>query len=165
MAIDAALVEALYRQFGPAILRRCLKFLRYGAEAEDAMQEVFVNVCRSLDRFSYGESALPWVYQIATRVCLNRLRSGARSGRARDVLTRTESSPPDLSSALADRQLAAQVLARFDERTALIAVYHLVDGMTQEEIADTLGVSRRTVYSRLTKFLAEAATYLKEATP
>jgi hypothetical protein len=63
MAIDAARVEALYRQFGPAILRRCSKFLRDRAEAEDAMQEVFVNVCRSLDGFRYGCNPLSWIYQ------------------------------------------------------------------------------------------------------
>lgn len=162
MAIDAARVEALYRQFGPAILRRCLRFLRDGAEAEDAMQEVFVNVCRSLDRFTYGQSPLPWVYQIAARVCLNRLRSGGRFQRATQVMTRSETAPVDLASALADRQLAASILSRFPERTALIAVHHLVDGMTQEEIAEALGLSRRTVYSHLTRFLAEAAKLVEE---
>ena len=161
MAIDAARVEALYRQFGPAILRRCLKFLRERAEAEDAMQEVFVNVCKSLDGFRYGESPLPWVYQIATRVCLNRLRSGSRFEKAAGVLAQSPGGYPDLAAALADRQLAASLLGRFEERTALIAVYHLVDGMTQEEIAEALGVSRRTVYAHLTRFLAEAADVLR----
>lgn len=158
MGINGAQVEALYRQFGPAIYRRCLKLLRHPAEAEDAAQEVFVQVCRHLGSFTYGDSPLPWVYRIATRLCLNRIRAGARSGNT--VRKLGAPSAPDPAAALADRQLAGKLLARFDERTGLIALCHLVDGMTQEEVAQTLGISRRTVYTRLTRFLAEAQDYL-----
>ncbi|MBI3185148.1 MAG: sigma-70 family RNA polymerase sigma factor [Myxococcales bacterium] len=160
MAIDGAQVEALYRQFGPAIYRRCLKLLRDPAEAEDATQEVFVLVCRNLERFTYGDSPLPWVYRIATRHCLNVLRHGSRGrGAAAKLL------PPgasDLQSALSDRQLASRLLSCFDERTGLIAIYHLVDGMTQEEVAQALGVSRRTVVARLGKFFERAREYLRQ---
>ena len=52
MARPGAQVDELYRRFGPAIFRRCLKLLRDPAEAEDATQEVFVRVFRSLDRFT-----------------------------------------------------------------------------------------------------------------
>lgn len=139
-----------------------MRFLGDSAEAEDAMQEVFTNVWRSLDRFTYGESPLAWIYQIATRVCLNRLRSSARSSRATQRLGRATATTTALEEALADQQLAAEILSRFEERTALIAVYHLVDGMTQEEIAEKLSLSRRTVYSHLTRFLTEARAHLAD---
>ena len=152
MAIDRARAEALLRTFGPAILRRCARLLKDSAEAEDATQEVFLKVCRYLDRLKPGESGLPWVYQIATTVCLNRLRGRARAAAvAQRLPTDTVFSP-----AFEDRQAARVLLEQFDERTSLIAVYHLVDGMTQEEIAQAMGLSRRTVYSHLTKFLARA---------
>src|SRR5262245_2111700 len=133
-------VEALYRQFGPAIFRRCLKLLRDPAEAEDATQEVFVRVFRSLERFTYGESALPWIYQIATRHCLHHLRDGSRRGASVARLAAPDASTSDLGGALADRQAAARLLAHFDDRTALIALHSLVDGMTQEEIGQALGL-------------------------
>lgn len=155
MAINQARAEALFKTFGPAILRRCTRLLKDSAEAEDATQEVFLKVCRYLDRLSPSDSGLPWVYQIATSVCLNRLRTKARTDRAVAKAT-TGVAPASLAAALEDRDLAASLLARFDARTGLIAVYHLVDGMTQEEIADALGVTRRTVYTHLTRFLEQA---------
>jgi RNA polymerase sigma-70 factor (ECF subfamily) len=158
-----ARVEELYRRYGPAILRRCLKLLRDPAEAEDATQEVFVRVFRSLDQFTYGDSALPWIYQIATRLCLHRIRDGARREGARARLPLpAEGSGPDLGHALADRQVAGRLLASFDERTALIAVHHLVDGMTQEEVAQALQLSRKTVGIRLQKFIQRAQALLAQ---
>ena len=154
MGIDKARAEALFQTFGPAIFRRCTRLLKDPAEAEDATQEAFLKVCRYLDRLSEGESGLPWVYQIATSVCLNRIRSRVRSDRAALKLTAPE--PPSLADRLEDRQTAQALLSRFDERTGLIAVYHLVDGMTQEEIAAALGITRRTVYTHLTRFLERA---------
>ena len=154
MGIDKARAEALFQSFGPAIFRRCTRLLKDPAEAEDATQEVFLKVCRYLERLKQGESGLPWVYQIATSVCLNRIRSKTREARATLKLQAPE--PPSLADRLDDRQPAQALLSHFDERTGLIAVYHLVDGMTQEEIAGALGISRRTVYAHLTKFLDRA---------
>jgi RNA polymerase sigma-70 factor (ECF subfamily) len=154
MAIDKARAEALFKTFGPAIFRRCTRLLKDGSEAEDATQEVFLKVCRYLDRLKPGESGLPWVFQIATSVCLNRLRGQARFDRAALKLTSAE--PVSLSAALEDREQARMLLSHFDERTGLIAAYHLIAGMTQDEIAAALGVTRRTVYTHLTKFLARA---------
>jgi RNA polymerase sigma-70 factor, ECF subfamily len=152
-------VDALYRQFGPAIFRRCLKLLRDPAEAEDATQEVFVRVFRSLERFTYGDSALPWIYQIATRHCLHRLRDGSRHDASHARLP--EATPEkDLGGALADRRTAAQLLARFDDRTALIALHALVDGMTQEEVGQALGLSRKTVGLKLQQFIDRARALL-----
>ncbi|HVE87288.1 MAG TPA: sigma-70 family RNA polymerase sigma factor [Myxococcales bacterium] len=156
-------VEALYRQFGPAIFRRCLKLLRDPAEAEDATQEVFVRVFRSLDRFTYGDSALPWIYQIATRLCLHRLRDGSRRDVARARLSPQQEAGGDLGRALADRQTASRLLARFDERTALIALHALVDGMTQEEVGQALGLSRKTVGLKLNHFVERARALLGSA--
>jgi RNA polymerase sigma-70 factor (ECF subfamily) len=154
-------VDALYRQFGPAIFRRCLKLLRDPAEAEDATQEVFVRVFRSLERFTYGDSALPWIFQIATRHCLHRLRDGSRHDASRARLP--DADPRDLGGALADRRTAAQLLARFDDRTALIALHALVDGMTQEEVGQALGLSRKTVGLKLQQFIDRARVLLGAA--
>lgn len=154
-------VDALYRQFGPAIFRRCLKLLRDPAEAEDATQEVFVRVFRSLERFTYGDSALPWIYQIATRHCLHRLRDGSRHDASFARLPAAD--VKDLGGALEDRRTAAQLLARFDDRTALIALHALVDGMTQEEVGQALGLSRKTVGLKLQQFIDRARAFLGAA--
>jgi len=51
----------------------------------------------------------------------------------------------------ADREFVAAVLERCGEAGATVAVLHYVHGMSQVEIAESLGITRRTVFSRLRK--------------
>ncbi len=145
----------LYRQFGPAIYRRCLKLLREKEAAKDATQEVFVKLIRDIARFEDAETALPWMYRVATNHCLNVLRDRGRRGE--EALGEWEVADPAAAAAsYPDRHLAQAVLSRFDEGTQAVAVGVLVDGMGHEELAGALGISRKTVERRLARFLERA---------
>jgi RNA polymerase sigma-70 factor (ECF subfamily) len=57
------------------VFRLCLRYFGNTAEAEDAVQDVFVKVWMNMDKFR-GESAIStWLYRIATNVCLTSLRN------------------------------------------------------------------------------------------
>jgi RNA polymerase sigma-70 factor (ECF subfamily) len=152
--MDGGEAGDLYRRYGPAVYRRCLRLLRDHAEAQDAAQEVFVRALTHLDGFRFG-SPLQWLHGIATRHCLNRLRDESRRGaaRARELRTAPAADP---AGAIADRDQVVRIIAQLDETTARIAVHHLVDGMTQEEVAAAVGLSRRTVGVKLQAFFAAA---------
>ncbi len=152
-------VVSLYRELGPVVYRRCLRLLRDREAARDATQEVFVRLVRDIDRLSDRETALPWIYRVATNHCLNVLRDARRRGGSsgEDALEVVPGAAPSFP----DRQLARQVLSRFDAQTQAIAVGVLVDGMEHEEIAGALGISRRTVHRKLTRFLDRARALLK----
>src|SRR5574342_628093 len=64
-----------------------------------------------------------------------------------------------------DRQLAQQVLSRFDGTTQAIAVGVFVDGMEREEVAEALGISRRTVTRKLERFLGNARKFRARSEP
>jgi RNA polymerase sigma-70 factor (ECF subfamily) len=145
----------LYRQFGPAVYRRCLKLLRDRDAAKDATQEVFVKLVRDIRRFDGAEAALPWMYRVATNHCLNVLRTTRRHGE--EELGEWELADPGPGpAAYPERHLASTVLAQFDEGTRAVAMGVLVDGMGHEELAGALGVSRKTVERRLARFLERA---------
>ena len=61
------------------------------------------------------------------------------------------------------RTLAQQVLSQFDEATQAVAVGVLVDGLEHEEVAEMLGISRRTVARKLERFLDTARAYLSRS--
>jgi RNA polymerase sigma-70 factor (ECF subfamily) len=144
----------LYRQYGPAVYRRCLKLLRDREAAKDATQEVFVKLVRDIGKFD-GEAPLPWMYRVATNHCLNVLRAGRRHGE--EELGEWElAAPGDATASYPDRHLAGTVLAQFDDGTRAVALGVLVDGMGHEELAGALGISRKTVERRLARFLAGA---------
>ena len=160
MADGPSRAAALYRTYGPAVYRRCLKLLRDPEAAKDAAQDVFVRLVRDMDRLEDAR-ALPWIYRVATNHCLNLLRSRRRRGEevdaADDALDLAPGAEPSPYPA---RALAAAVLARFDEGTQAVAVGILVDGMEQEELASALGISRKTVQRRLERFLGRAREFL-----
>ena len=150
-------VVSLYRELGPAVYRRCLRLLRDREAARDATQEVFVKLLRDIERLADRETALPWIYRVATNHCLNLLRDARRHGEqphdALDVF-------PGAAPSVPDGRLARQVLSRFDVETQAIAVGVLVDGMEHEEVAGALGISRKTVHRKLTRFLERAKALL-----
>jgi RNA polymerase sigma-70 factor (ECF subfamily) len=153
-AVSADRAEELYRTYGPAVYRRCLKLLRDKEAARDATQEVFVKLLKDKERFEQVETALPWLYRVATNHCLNVLRNKGRHGE--EELGDWEVADPAAAPAYPDRHLARTVLSSFDEGTQAVAVGVLVDGMGHEELAGALGVSRKTVERRLARFLERA---------
>lgn len=133
------------------VLRRCRKLLGDEHAARDAMHDVFVQILsRSEELVDQAPSSL--LFRIATNVCLNRLRTRKR---------RPEDGDPDLLADIAAQtdpaarsaaRLALDSLFRHEpDKTALIAVLHLHDQMTLEEVAAEVGMSVSGVRKRLAK--------------
>lgn len=155
----------LYREYGPAVYRRCVRLLRDREAARDATQEVFVKLVRDASALEGRETALPWIYRVATNHCLNLLRNAERRGERElpdGLAVAAGQGSPD---AFPDRHLAQRVLSRFDAATQAIAVGVLVDGMEHDEVARVLGISRRTVGRKLQRFLEKARAFLARSEP
>jgi len=93
---------------------------------------------------------------VTTNLCLNRIRDL----RPQDVLEETspvfQVFPGDPVERLEARRLVLDLLDQVDPKTGQIAVHSLLDEMSQEEIAEVMGMSRKTVGKRLTRFLTQA---------
>ena len=76
----AGTIEVLHRKYAGVLYDKCVRILADRQEAEDAVQETFVSAYQSLDQFRYGENYLPWLFKIATNVCLKVIRTRARKG-------------------------------------------------------------------------------------
>lgn len=164
MAERPSRAAELYALYGPAVYRRCLRLLRDEDAARDATQDVFVKLVREMGRLEERESAMGWLYTVATRHCLNVLRDRRRRGE-RAPADDLELAAPESPSGLPGRVLARAVLSRFDEGTQAVAVGVLVDGMEHEELASALGVSRKTVQRRLARFLERARAAVAGSEP
>jgi RNA polymerase sigma-70 factor (ECF subfamily) len=155
-------VSRLYRELGPAVFRRCLRLLGDRAAAEDATQEVFVKLLLDMERLQERETVLPWIFRVATNHCLNLRRDAKKRGQ--DALAEDLDVVPDTRgdgpSAYPDRRLVQAILSRFDEVTQAVAVGVFVDGMEHKEIANMLGISRRTVSRKLEHFVERAREFL-----
>ncbi|MBM4353061.1 MAG: sigma-70 family RNA polymerase sigma factor [Deltaproteobacteria bacterium] len=142
-------VEEYYRRYGPMVLRRCRSLLKREELAVDAMQDTFVQVLRHLEQLE-GTAPSSLLYRIATNVCLNRIRTQRRHPEDADddllgrIAALDESEPRVLARNLIDR-----LFARDPVSTREIALLHLVDGLTLEEVAGEVGLSVSGVRKRL----------------
>jgi len=148
-------IAALYRRYGPMVYGRCLSFLGSEADARDALQEVFVRVLRGAASFRGRARLSTWLYRITTNLCLNRLRD-RRPGVPLHEVELPAARDPERRAVVRDllRRLARQ--RRPGELE--IAIYYFVDGLTQEEIVEVTGLSRRTVGKRIKAFRAATRT-------
>ncbi|HQR29773.1 MAG TPA: sigma-70 family RNA polymerase sigma factor [Anaeromyxobacteraceae bacterium] len=149
----------LYREYGPAVYRRCLRLLREREAAHDATQEVFVRLVRNMERLEDRGDVLPWIYRVATNHCLNVLRDSGRHPEG-DLPPEVEVAGRSEADAMPDRRLARQLLGRFDPATQAVVVGVIVDGMEREEVAAVLGISKRTVSRRLERFLTSTRRFV-----
>jgi RNA polymerase sigma-70 factor (ECF subfamily) len=157
---DDRLTE-LYRKFGPVIYARCRQMLDTEQAAEDATQETFVRVHRHIDRAPDSREALAWIYRIATNYCLNEIRDRKKRPELRGELPEL---PDGLGEGqLADRDLARRLVKHTPTQLRTIAWLYHVDGLQQDEIANVLGISRRTVVSRLAQFVEHSRKFVRRS--
>jgi len=157
-------IAELYRRYGAAIYAHCRRLLGSPTLARDAVQESFVRVLQHQRNLGPGEQALRYLYRTSTNVCINQLRQrSVREKAAPEIAAR--STEREAGASVGDRQFARLLLDRCDDRSAEIAIMHYIDGMTQVEVAATLGITRRTVFNRLRRIEALAVSLLGSGEP
>ena len=133
------------------VLRRCRKLLGDEQAARDALHDVFVQVLSRADQLD-EQAPSSLLFRIATNVCLNRLRSRRRRREDGDsdlLVQIAEHTDPAARSAA--RAALDRLFRHEPEDTTLIAVLHLHDKMTLQEVADEVGMSVSGVRKRLQK--------------
>ncbi len=152
---DLEALEALYRAFETPVYNLALRVLRRPEDAEDVLQETFLEVVRSIKQYR-GEGHLwGWIRQIATSKALMRIRhdrvreteefheesgagAGAGAGEAAGVWVMAGSGgmSPGAVPAQIDLERAFEQLS---ETSRAVVWLHDVEGYTHEEIAERMG--------------------------
>ena len=137
-------------------------------DAEDLTQEVFVKVNQALKTFR-GESQLStWIYRIATNTALDKLRSPSFRQKGQKSLSEesiagggigiadkdawTGEKKPSAETSLIRKEMNACILGvveKLPENYRIVVGLSDLEGFTDEEIAEILGVSIQTVKIRL----------------
>jgi RNA polymerase sigma-70 factor, ECF subfamily len=142
VALDRAAIRALYSQYAPVVFRRARFILGRDADAWDVVQEVFTRMLTDGASFRGDARPMTWVYRITTNLSLNVLRTR----RLREpVLAVVSDEPASTTDAVEARQYVQKWLSHLTEREAEVAALLYVDGLTQQEVADVLGLSRKTI--------------------
>ena len=137
----------MYQRYGALLSRRCGLLLRDRALADDAVQELLSVLLKRGESFRDADSPYRWLCRAADRTCLDLLRRGRRLRAAVDI---DDIDPVGVAPGMDPeaRLAVVEALALLDEAQQSLAIMLFVDGLTQGEAAEELGVSRVTVNKR-----------------
>jgi RNA polymerase sigma-70 factor (ECF subfamily) len=141
--------------------------LRNNEDAMDAMHDVFIKVMRNVDQFRGEASPLTWISRIATNHCLNviRARKAAWHEQFRRFVEHKSQEAGPSQRHVDKSEFVRVVLTLCDRETQEAAIYYFVDEMTQEEVAQTMGISVPTLRKRLRRFIELARKELLKIDP
>jgi RNA polymerase sigma factor (sigma-70 family) len=157
---DTHAYEELVHAYQGIAFRTAYVIARNASDAEDAAQDGFVKAWRALGRFREGAPFRPWLLQIVANEARNRRRSaGRRANLALRAATEEPSggAAPSPEAALLSGEQRGALLAAVDglpedQRTVVALRYFL--GLSEHEVAETIGVPQGTVKSRTARALA-----------
>ena len=165
-AKDAALtLTMLYEQFRRPIHSYVYRLLGNQEDADDITQEVFVRACTSWDGLYERDRLSPWLYRIATNLCVDLLRRRKRI-LWRPLSLRFHKDNPDEDSVddssllladsggipeIAEREHIRLTLMSMPEEYAIALVLSAAQGIPYQEIATILGISPNAAATRISR--------------
>lgn len=148
----------LVRKYQARMIRFCSSMLSDSILAEDAAQEIFFKAYRALAAFRNDSSFSTWLYRIGANHCKDMLKKRSREKtqswealveeKGEQIEELLASDAGQLSS-LANRELADKLLSQLPPDYRIILTLREAEGLSYEEIAETLKCSLDAVKARL----------------
>ena len=158
----------LYELYKDRVYSVCYRITGNGTDALDASQETFGILFRKLADFRFDSKFSSWVYRIAVNASIDlKRRSSARSSISLSVSRSSSSpdreavqldpedesleSPPARVSRLELEGEVQRAISRLSPKLRVVTVLRYVEGLSYEQISETLQVSLGTVKSRMSR--------------
>ncbi|MEM7430321.1 MAG: RNA polymerase sigma factor [Pseudomonadota bacterium] len=145
---DSRAFEQLYRLHVDRVYGLCLRMTGNVAEAEDCVQEAFIQAWNKLDRFR-GDSAFgTWLHRIAVNAVLGRARKSSREQDRIRIAAEISDSPVAMGDSGELRDLS-EAIDRLPEGARHVFVLHAVYGYSHEEAGGMLDIAIGTSKAQL----------------
>ena len=163
--------EELYQRHSSRLYNVAYRMTGNAADADDLLQDVFLQVYRRLDTFR-GESSLgTWLYRLAVNCCLDHLRSKqGKQQKATGFLEDLDEVEPVAPGSwrpdtVLDRMELERAITQLPPSYRAAFVLHDVEGLEHHEVGDTLGIAVGTSKSLLHKARARLRLILRGTGP
>ena len=163
----SARYEQILQEYLPALRRLVAAYERDPHEREDLLQDIAFAIWRALPAFRGASSTRTFVYRIAHNRAISHRLTGSRRGR----LIAAGEAPPDIPDTRPDAvaeidraELAATLMTCLRSLSPALrqALILSLEGLSNPEIADVLGIGASTVAVRLTRARAAVAASLQQ---
>lgn len=164
---DRAAFIQLFRRHRDDVVRLVHRMLGPSADLEDMVQEVFLQVHRSVAAFKGTARFSTWLYRVTVNVVLMH----RRSARSRPKFALEAEAPPMVDGKPLPDELVARdarvkafyhLLDRLSEKKRTVFVLHEIEGLAPSEIAALVGAPVLTVRTRLFYARREVLQFLAE---
>jgi RNA polymerase sigma-70 factor (ECF subfamily) len=152
---DVQAFEAVMRRYNQRIYRAVRSIIRDESEAEDVMQEAYVNAFAHLADFEGRSRLSTWLTRIAVHEALSRLRRGKRFSpldESEEAIMPNARSTPTPEQSAGDRELGTvleQAVEALPASFRVVFVLRAVEEMSVAETAEVLEIPEETVKTRL----------------
>jgi RNA polymerase sigma-70 factor, ECF subfamily len=146
--------DLFYERYAQIIFNLCVRILRDEAEAQDVLQEIFLQIWREADRFDASRASVKtWLFTIARSRSLDRYRSrktvkSRLEDNAEDQIQQIPGKE-DLQGKSVMQQYVSSALNRLSPEQRLVLELSYYEGLTQEEISARLNEPLGTIKSRI----------------
>ena len=151
-------LEALFKQYQPALLRFAYKYLSNGEDAQEVVQDVFVAIWRNRERLEKSGNLKSYLFTATRNRCLNFLQKRKLEVLSFDGMTELQqrsveaSSHVDLEEEIEAAELSAQIsgaIEQLPKKCRQIFILSRKEGLSYNEIAEKLGISVKTVENQI----------------
>jgi RNA polymerase sigma-70 factor (ECF subfamily) len=166
---DSKAVRECIDEFGGLVWAIARRMTRSRADAEDAVQEIFIDVWRSASRFDATQgSEKVFITTIARRRLIDRMRRG-RMAHLMDPVESLEdlrwAEPGNGGEIRVEAEYAAEVVARLRPEQRKVLRMGLLEGLTHSEIATATGMPLGTVKTQMRRGLIQVRQWMKIDNP
>jgi RNA polymerase sigma-70 factor (ECF subfamily) len=168
MASDAAgrlpVFERILKDYELPLRRLTVSYASGQADRDDLYQAITTAIWTALPRFRADCSERTWVYRIAHNIAISAsMRSRRRTQREtllRPDVVSTSLDPEAQSLEAEQRRLLIEAVRSIRGLDKQVIVLHL-EGLTNSELAEVVGLTEGTIATRLTRVRAELAQFVK----
>jgi RNA polymerase sigma-70 factor, ECF subfamily len=170
---DSTAFEELVLKYQDRIYNLCRNMLGNTHEAEDAAQDTFLKAYQRLKDFKPEAALYTWLYRIAVNTCLDYKKRPLwesffrKTDEYEEYISEPLSDGPSPEKLYESKQLGIALrksLGKLSLKLRTVIVLKEIEGLSYEEIADILEVSKGTVKSRISRARDELKILLKEFT-
>jgi len=148
---DQEAFKLLYDQHKRNLFLICLRYSRNRADAEDLMQDAFIQIFRKLSKFDSDKGLFEsWSSRVTINVCLQKLRKSSLYAVNISEVVQIEDNTPDAISQLSMQELVEMIQSLPQGYQTIFNLY-VIDGFAHKEIAEQLGISESTSKTQLMK--------------
>jgi RNA polymerase sigma-70 factor (ECF subfamily) len=162
---DPQSFQQLYRQYSKAMYNTSLRIVNNSADAEDVLQESFLDAFRSLHDFHYRSTFGAWLKKIVINKSINILRKRRNDFvdmESTELQAVTDEEPENEADMQYKVEEVKRMITRLPDGYRTVLSLYLLEGYDHEEISQILNISHNTVRTQYVRAKQKLLTIIKQ---